>query len=154
VNLVEKKLNRKRKRTTTAKTYLKGCEIEDLQSFLQSARDDDQDFQDNTIDFLSRNYGTEYFKVLEIARNKRTLMDSMSGDGLILAQVVYGVRYEMARTLADIVFRRTGLGALGNPGHNALEKTALLVAQELNWDKKRREEELTTVKSALMVPIR
>ena len=52
----------------------------------------------------------------------------------IAAQVVYAVRREMALTLDDVLFRRTGLGTLGDPGATVVETAAALMAKELGWD--------------------
>jgi glycerol-3-phosphate dehydrogenase len=52
------------------------------------------------------------------------------------------VQEEMAQRLADVVFRRTTLGADGHPGAEALERCADLVAAELGWNPARRQEEL------------
>ena len=49
------------------------------------------------------------------------------------AEVVYAVEQEMARQLADVVFRRTGLGTLGHPGEPALERCAAIMATRLGW---------------------
>jgi glycerol-3-phosphate dehydrogenase len=76
----------------------------------------------------------------------------LNDDGEILAQAVYAVRHEMARSLSDIVFRRTGIATLGNPGIEVLEKVALTVAGELGWDGKRVVEEITKTADALKVP--
>jgi glycerol-3-phosphate dehydrogenase len=50
------------------------------------------------------------------------------------AEVVYGIRHEMACRLSDIVIRRTGLGAAGHPGAAAVTACARVAAAELGWD--------------------
>jgi glycerol-3-phosphate dehydrogenase len=65
----------------------------------------------------------------------------------IQAEVIHAVREEMALTLADCVFRRTDLGTGGPPGHEALARTAALMAVELGWTANRRAQELTEVRS-------
>jgi glycerol-3-phosphate dehydrogenase len=52
----------------------------------------------------------------------------------------------MAPTLADIVIRRTPLGALGYPGDDALANAAAMVGAELGWTEERRLEEIAAVK--------
>jgi glycerol-3-phosphate dehydrogenase len=59
----------------------------------------------------------------------------------------------MARTLSDIVLRKTGIATLGNPGNEVLEKVALCAAKELGWDDKRIAQELTHTTEALRVPV-
>jgi glycerol-3-phosphate dehydrogenase len=68
------------------------------------------------------------------------------------AQAVYACRHEMARTLVDILIRRTGLGTLGNPGESALKAVAEAAARELNWDGARFDRELEAATKALAVP--
>jgi glycerol-3-phosphate dehydrogenase len=58
----------------------------------------------------------------------------------------------MARTLTDVVLRRTGIGTLGHPGQDALRTAAAIAAEELGWNAKRLELELAQTESALAVP--
>jgi glycerol-3-phosphate dehydrogenase len=51
----------------------------------------------------------------------------------------------MAPTLADIVIRRTPLGALGHPGDVALARAAAIVGTERKWSDERRREEIAAV---------
>jgi len=62
------------------------------------------------------------------------------------------VRQEMARTLSDIVMRRTGIGTLGNPGDEVLRKVAKLAASELAWDNTRMEQEIASTRQLLTLP--
>jgi glycerol-3-phosphate dehydrogenase len=55
------------------------------------------------------------------------------GHPALQAEVVYGVRSEMAATLADVVVRRTRLGVAGYPGHEAAREAAALMGHELGW---------------------
>ena len=64
-----------------------------------------------------------------------------------VAQVVHGVRAEMAQKLADVIFRRTDLGTAGDPGHEAVSTCAEIMAPELGWDRKRISQELSEVDS-------
>ena len=67
-------------------------------------------------------------------------------------EVRFAVRHECAATLADIVLRRTGLGATGRPDRAALETCARLAGEELGWTADRRETEIEAV-NALYAPI-
>ena len=51
----------------------------------------------------------------------------------------------MACTLADIVIRRTELGAMGHPGAEIVEACAGIAAEELGWDRDRRDREIAAV---------
>ncbi|MBN2861788.1 MAG: hypothetical protein JXN62_01410, partial [Bacteroidales bacterium] len=57
----------------------------------------------------------------------------------------YAIKYESAKTLTDIMLRRTGTGTLGNPGKDIINKTASLAAELLHWDSKRTEEEIASL---------
>ncbi len=116
-------------------------------------RHKNKDFGTSTLEYLGKNYGNEFEPVLELARHDRQLSEVLNEDGELLAQAVYAARNEMARTLSDIVLRKTGIATLGNPGNEVLEKVALCAAKELGWDDKRIARELTETIEALRVPV-
>jgi glycerol-3-phosphate dehydrogenase len=90
-----------------------------------------------------KSYGTRFERVVELARQRPALGATLSPDPPVLAAaVVYAVREEMAVRLADVVFRRTGLGTVGNPGEEPLRACARLMAAELGWDEQRLEAEI------------
>jgi len=60
--------------------------------------------------------------------------------------VIHAIRSEMAGTLADIVIRRTELGAMGWPGDEITRAAALIAAEELGWDASRRDQEIAAVR--------
>ena len=61
------------------------------------------------------------------------------------AEVVYAIRNEMAMRLSDIVIRRTGLGAAGHPGREAVAACASLAASHLGWNEQRVTAEISAV---------
>ncbi|MFN9541686.1 MAG: glycerol-3-phosphate dehydrogenase C-terminal domain-containing protein, partial [Alphaproteobacteria bacterium] len=63
----------------------------------------------------------------------------------IAAQVVHAVRSEMACTLDDVVFRRTGLGTLGPPEPAALSDIAGLMARELGWSESEKQRQIDSI---------
>jgi glycerol-3-phosphate dehydrogenase len=78
----------------------------------------------------------EVLRLVEADANlARPLAD---GQPEIGAQVVHAVRAELAVALGDVVFRRTGLGTLGNPGETALIGAARLMGGMLGWDRAER----------------
>jgi glycerol-3-phosphate dehydrogenase len=58
---------------------------------------------------------------------------------------VYAIKYESAKTLRDIMLRRTGTGTLGNPGKDIIDKITDVAAEMLTWDSKRIEEETASM---------
>ncbi len=157
--LAEKAVDRLREKTglsigppVSGRQYLKGCEIHDLNAFLGCIKEKNPDFHKNTLDCLGRLYGADHEKVLNLARDENILAQRINGDGELLAQVVYGVRHEMARTLKDIVLRRTGMATLGNPGKKILLRVAQVMARELKWRKEKIFEEVENTLEFLKVP--
>jgi glycerol-3-phosphate dehydrogenase len=148
---VNKKFTRLSK-SVTARKYLAGCEIPDLEAFLAVAKSTYTDFPEQAVDFLARIYGTELPAVMEIARSDKQYAVALDADGEMSAQVLYAIREEMACTLMDILIRRTGIGLLGHPGEEILQTVARVAGQELNWNQARLDHELETAGSRLSVP--
>lgn len=138
--------------SVSSKQYLRGSKIRDMNIFLARIRDEYRDFNGATVECLGRLYGTEFGKVLALARRENSLAEALNSDGELLAQVVYGVRYEMARTLKDMVLRRTGIGTLGNPEKTILLRVAEVMARELNWKNEKILEEVGSTLAYLKVP--
>jgi glycerol-3-phosphate dehydrogenase len=59
--------------------------------------------------------------------------------------VAHAVREEMAQTLADVVIRRTGLGAAGYPGDATANEVALRMQALLGWSDERLRAERTSL---------
>lgn len=70
------------------------------------------------------------------------------------AEVLYTVHHEMARTLGDLVLRRTGMGDQACPPRLVLETAAAIMGIELGWDQARytREVEETLAVYAPLEP--
>jgi len=129
-----------------------GCEIKDINAFMDGVKSENKDFEERTLDRLGRHYGTECQRVIDMARADKSLAEPLDPDGELAAQVVYAIREEMALTLKDIFLRRTGLGTLGDPGDEVINKVADLAAAELSWDKERKGSEVAQVKQTLQLP--
>ena len=153
LKIVAKKMGRSLGESITKEHYLAGCEIKDLTTFFSAIHQDNKDFSGPTLNYLSSNYGTEYVDILKLAREDKTLAETLNADGELLAEVVYAIRQEMARTLSDIVMRRTGIGTLGNPGEDVLRKAANVAAKELQWDKDKVEREVSDMLNLLKLPV-
>jgi glycerol-3-phosphate dehydrogenase len=83
---------------------------------------------------MGRLYGARYDQVTRLAAADPSLLSPLSNSVHDTgAAILYAVRSEMAVRLADVVFRRTGLGGLGHPGRAALDRAAAIMAQELGW---------------------
>jgi glycerol-3-phosphate dehydrogenase len=152
LKMVETKLHRAPKTAITDKMFLAGCEISNMAAFMTELITAYPDFSPETLNFAGANYGTEASKLLDISRQQPEYGEIICEDGQILASVIYAVRNESAQTLEDIVMRRTGVGNIGHPGQDRLEKIAALAAKELGWDSNRLAEEVAGVEKILRLP--
>ena len=73
----------------------------------------------------------------------------MPGSEVLGAEIAHAAHNEMALTLADAVFRRTGLSTTGDPGDGALRAAARIMGECLGWDPPQVEAELAYVRSRL-----
>ena len=113
----------------------------------EARRDHDRGLPSDTIPHLIAAYGSRYRDVLDLATDRPELRTRIARDSPVIgAQLVHAVRREMAVTLADAVLRRTPLGALGDPGDDALGRAAGIIGAELGWTDERRREEVAGVK--------
>ena len=152
LDTAQKKLGQKPQDALTDKEFLHGCEIEDIGAFLEEIRENNPRFDPRTIEYLGKNYGTEYKEVLAIAKEGKGLSEPVTADGEILAEVVYAARSEMVHSLKDILLRRTGLGTLGDPGEDVLTRAGEIAARELGWNDERLVTELDKARESLRLP--
>ena len=145
LNMISRKLNRPLSDPVSDNLYLSGCEIRDMKQFLIKQHLNYTDFSKLTVEYVSRNYGTDSKVVFQIARDDPRYAEIISHDGEILAEVVYAIKYESAKTLRDIMLRRTGTGTLGNPGKDIIKKITDIAAEMLNWDKNKIKEETASI---------
>lgn len=152
LKLIRKKLGGRGPHASTSASYLAGCEIPDMKKFLTALKAAYPEILEKSVNLLGAQYGTAAETILSIARADKSLADVISQEGHLSAEIVYTVRYEMARTLEDVIFRRTGLGTAGNPGDTAITTAAGLVAQELGWGNDHLENEINRIRAAFQRP--
>jgi glycerol-3-phosphate dehydrogenase len=90
---------------------------------------------------LAGRYGHAAHDVLAVARERGELARPIVSDlPDVLAEVVYAARREQARTLGDVLLRRTRLGLLAgrelDAGGAAVGRVAGALAAELGWDER------------------
>jgi len=142
VNKVFEKLGATPPPCKTDQTPVIGADFELFSDFLEEAKRNYSDFPPEIIEHLAHNYGTEMSKVIDLARTDPQLAEPLSDKRLeIGAQIVYAMREEMGRHLNDVLFRRTNLGNLGDPGETVLRKITDLMSHELAWQDTIREQE-------------
>jgi len=94
---------------------------------------------------LAFRYGHAARKVLEIARSDPKLAQPIApGRPDLLAEVVLAARLEQARSVADVLLRRTRLGILAAPelrSAKAVRPVADALGAELGWSRRQRSRE-------------
>jgi len=84
---------------------------------------------------LVRTYGLRYEAVAELARSDPALCQPVcEGAPEIMAQVAYAASEEMARSLSDVMLRRTGLGLRPGHGLSGARQAATVMGRVLGWD--------------------
>ena len=66
--------------------------------------------------------------------------------GAFVSPIQQAVEVEMAHTLADVVVRRTGIGAAGYPGDGAVHDHARTMKQLCGWSIERTSSEIAALK--------
>ncbi len=111
-------------------------------------------YSPEAIENLIYQYGTEHGRVLSVAEGDPSLKEPITEKRPnIMAEVAYAVTDEMALHLDDAVFRRTGLGTIGNPGDAALKRCADLMGKLLGWSAEEKKKEIAWAKT-YFVPIK
>ncbi len=91
---------------------------------------------------LEKKYGQRALQILQLLRGEQDDDIWIDKDAQLLkAEVNYLISEEMACTLSDIVFRRTGLGTADCPERKLLVKLSDFMGKILGWDEARKEEE-------------
>ncbi len=100
---------------------------------------------------LASRYGHAAFDVLEVARERGELTQPIvTGCPDLLAEASLAARREQARSIGDVLLRRTRLGLLaareleapGEGGRTPVARVADVLARELGWDDAREAAEL------------
>jgi glycerol-3-phosphate dehydrogenase len=151
VNHLFSVLKVQKKPSVSAKQFLQGSEIENFESFISEKKKQYTGFEPEQVAFLCKMYGTEIDSVLKLAEAQQ-LTGKLDDDGELEAQVVYAIQNEMAVKLSDILLRRTGIGTLGHPGKEVLERIGSLAASLLNWDEIRKHEEIAEAEQIFTIP--
>ena len=155
INLALQKLNMEKRPSLTARTPIYGGDIPFFEDYLQSTlKNSPNGFSEKILRRLVYNYGTAHKDILKLVNEDADYAKPLHGnDEILKAEVIHGVREEMAQHLADVVLRRTDLGPSGLPDDSTLEDIAALMAKELGWDKKKIKEEIASTKK-IYAPIR
>ncbi len=121
------------RRSRTKKLRLHGAEGYDK---LVSSADTISSLGGDVVRHLADRYGSDARTVLALAESDPDLANPLvPGLPYLRAEAVFGVRTEMARTLDDVLSRRTRARLLGRDDSAAAARSvAELIAPDLGWD--------------------
>jgi glycerol-3-phosphate dehydrogenase len=98
------------------------------------------------IRHLTSIYGDRCAAIIRLmAEHSEWRMPLVAGQLTVGAEIIYVIREEMGCTLADIVIRRTELGADGKPPDAMISAIAGVAADELGWEAGRVEREVKSL---------
>lgn len=147
VDLVVSKLERKAPGCRTTNTQLLEGEITDIRSFTAQCIDKySKLLTEDSIRHLLCNYGRKINQLVQQGEEKQMLVKVCPDQETMEIEIDYAVRHEMAFTLEDVVFRRTGLGTIGYPGDEAVLRCADLMADVLLWNETEKQRQVDAVK--------
>jgi len=136
LDLIARKFSKSLRACQTRNLSLDSGDIHDLEAFRRSKKIQYAPLISNdAIDHLITNYGTTVDRLVNLVRDSSENNDYLSSrHHVLIAEVIYAVKNEMACCLDDVIFRRTGIGTLGNPGLDVLTRCAELMGDMLGWD--------------------
>jgi glycerol-3-phosphate dehydrogenase len=147
-------LGRSARHTDTGSATLPGAGIADHEALaIETARAVGLEVAPPIIRHLMTIYGDRVAAIVTLmAERTDWRMPLVGGRPNVGAEVIHAIRHEMACTLADIVIRRSELGAMGHPGEEMVRAAAAIAAEELGWDADRRDQEIAAVNRFYEIP--
>ena len=145
--MAAKALGASARATDTATAMLPGAGIADHEALtIETARAVGLEVAPPIIRHITALYGDRCAAIVRLMADRSDWrMPLVPGRPIVGAEVIHAIRAEMACTLADVVIRRTELGAMGHPGEDVVAACARVAAEELGWDNDRRDREIAAV---------
>lgn len=147
IDMVSRKLNLGYRECKTSREPLLEGKINNLQDFISETQKKYKDILEaDTICNLIVAHGSNIGNIIDYLQSKKGYMDKLSKNREILTgEIAYAVENEMALSLEDVVFARTGLGTIGHPGDDVLNKAAEIMSELLGWTEERCQKEIAMV---------
>jgi glycerol-3-phosphate dehydrogenase len=145
VDRIAEKLGAAPKACDTAEAALPGATGQ-FRLFVERMMVKHRQFSPSIVNNLARNYGARADEALVPIKAEPALARCVSQRlPDIAAQVAFAVRSEMAMTLDDVMFRRTGLGTLGPLEPRAVADVAAIMGAELGWSEGERQRQVASI---------
>lgn len=144
IDLVLLKLGKKSVPCTTGTVPVYGGDISCQEDLLREAMEQKPNaLSQEAVQHIVNTYGSRFREIFQYSGEDPILGTQVVAHMPVTkAEIIHGVRNEMAQTLSDVVFRRTELGAIGHPGTECLHTCVMLMAKEMKWGERRIHSEL------------
>lgn len=147
VDIVYRKLGQKPPRCVTASLPFPGARMGDAAQMRVSLMAT-PGVTGRTVDRLIEIYGSRACDVLACAQGDANLLAPLDAlSGLIGAELVFAFTHEFARTLSDVLLRRTMVGLAADGGGALVDRAAEILGTHLGWDHARRQNEALSHRS-------
>jgi glycerol-3-phosphate dehydrogenase len=130
-------------RCTSRGTKIWGGEMDHFGDFVtQTMQKMDSRLSPQSKAHLLDTYGTRYQEILKVDQQS-PFGETIAPDSHILkAEILFGVREEMAQKLSDMMMRRTELGSAGKADDHYIASVADIMAAELGWTPAQKQQEI------------
>lgn len=147
VDVIIEKLDLAPRRCMTATAPLFEGKICDLPGFIAEKQVQYAElFDAETVHNLIVAHGSEIDAVVAYLQSGKNYLEKLSLEReTLVGEVAYAVEQEMACSLDDVVFARTGLGTIGHPGDVVLGRVAAIMGELLGWTAEERHQEIAKV---------
>jgi glycerol-3-phosphate dehydrogenase len=148
VDVVVGKLARPLVKCRTSSVPLPGVPAEGSDLVADLLRDHGSWLESSVAQHLVATHGTGSVAIARLAAQNPTLRGPVAAAVPVLhAEIVHAVRHEMARTLVDVVTRRTILGTAGHPGKAIARACAEILGKECRWNAARMSAEIDALRT-------
>ena len=142
VDRISRKITGSTRRCATRAEPLPGGRTADYAAFAARFKAS-IDLGDLIGDRLLSLYGVRAPEVIQLAQRERGLKSTIDEKGSVLAaEIVYGLRTESARTLTDVLMRRTMLGLDPDLSIDSVERAAAVMGEDEGWTEGRAAAEI------------
>lgn len=146
IDMVMKKMGYDHKCRTASEPLFEG-KVSHLTRFIVEKQSQYRDLlSPETVHDLVVSHGSETDNVISYCKQRDGYLDKITEDReTLVGEAAYAVDHEMACTLDDVVFARTGLGTIGHPGSAAIDTVCDTIGPMLGWDDEQKKREIEAV---------
>ena len=140
VDLLADKLNISCMPCKTAVYPLLGGDIRNLEEFIRIKQGQYGDtLAPEVVRYLVVSYGSKIDDVISFMKAGNGYLEILcQGRETLVGEIAWAVEHEMACTLDDVVIARTGLGTIGHPGEDVIQKVSEMMKEMLGWSEEER----------------